>query len=494
MVSHILRQRAEYEDMRNAYESDRSYLFSSNASSDESYRQRTSDSERSYQTAATAYSDHSHVKRPSIRQYETCRGRIEGPPVHYFPEKQPFASPAASSTSVDTYASTVPSEEALIEDLDHFHLPEYTAQHYDTAIPATPSDFSELFPSHRRLAIRHDDSTLDGNLNLRIDTEVHASGRRCDMTLFHLRMHDLKERQFSLRRYCRDSGREVCHSLLKTAKPKAVPEKRPGFQRSLSNALNNFLPKSPETKTPTMSSLKRNDSGYGSMHVGDFDDDDEDEDLTPTPDESKPQHHMTHTMKLEFSNYAQLDVTRAGAKASKRYEFNYWGVSYSWKRIVQRKHDGSAPKVSFHLVRASSEEVLAYILPVSLSPSEAREEEAKGGWIAPCTMWIADERIVRSGKDVADVVVSAGLMALVDNTIRDRFQSKQEKPSILPKVEYVGPKRLINEMFRPNHRSAQSYKTADSRSSSRPSTSHGYPGHANAGTGAGSRLSSYGSR
>jgi len=488
MVSHILRQRAEYEDMRNAYESDRSYLFSSNTSSDESYRQRTSDSERSYQTAATTYSDQSHVKRPSIRHHETCNGRIERPPVHYFPEKEPFASPGASNTSVDTYASTVPSEEALIEDLDHFHLPEYTAQHYDTAIPATPSDFSELFPSHRRLAIRHDDSTLDGNLNLRIDTEVHASGRRCDMTLFHLRMHDLKERQFSLRRYCRDSGREVCHSLLKSAKPKAVPEKRPGFQRSLSNALNNFLPKSPESKPSAMSSLKRNDSGYGSMHSGDFDDDDED--LPPITDESKTQQpQMTHTMKLEFSNYAQLDVTRAGAKASKRYEFSYWGVSYSWKRIIQRRHDG-VQQVSFHLVRAGSEEVLAYIIPISLSPSEAREEEAKGGWIAPCTMWIADERIVRSQKDVSDVVVAAGLMALVDHTIRDRFHSKQEKPSILPKVEYVGPKRLINEMFRPNHRS-QSYK-ADSRSSSRPSTSHGYPNHAAAV--AGSRMSSYGSR
>jgi hypothetical protein len=108
-------------------------------------------------------------------------------------------------------------------------------------------------------------------------------------------------------------------------------------------------------------------------------------------------------------------------------------------------------------------------------------------------MWIADERIVQSQKDVADVVISAGLMALVDNTIRDRFQTKQEKPSILPKVEYVGPKRLINEMFRPNHRS-QSYKTTDSRSSSRPSTSHGYPGHAAAAATAGSRLSSYGSR
>lgn len=390
MVSHVLRQRAEYADMRNAYETDRSYL-SSNASSDDSSRGKRSDSERSYQTAVTTYSDDTPLKRPSIRHHETCQGRIERPLVRFFPEKEPLASP---TTSVETYASTVPSEELLVGDLDQFDLPEYTAQQYDSAVPATPSDFSELFPSHRRLTIRHDDSTLDGNMNLRIDTEVHASGRRCDMTLFHLRMHDLKERQFSLRRYCRDSGREVCHSVLKTQKPAAEKQKRPGFQRSLSSAFNSMLPKS-DTKTPTMSSLKRNDSGYGSMHSVDFD-----EEPAPTSDETKAQQHMTHTMKLEFSNYAQLDVTRLGQKAGKRYEFDYWGLNYAWKRIVRKKH--GSDEVSFHLVRAGSEQVLAYIMPIALSRSEAREEEEKGGWIAPCSMWIADERVVRSQKDVSE--------------------------------------------------------------------------------------------
>lgn len=388
MASHVLRQRAEYANMRNAYESDRSYL-SSNASSNDSYRQRTSGSDRSYQTVTTTYSDDTPLKRPAIRQHETCHGRIERPLVRFFPEKEPLESP---KTSVETYASTIPSEEALVDDRGEFDLPEYTAEQYDTVIPSTPSDFSELFPSKHRLTIRHDDSTLDGNMNLRIDTEVHAGGRRCDMTLFHLRMHDLKERQFSLRRYCRDSGREVCHSVLKTQKPVVV--KRPGIQRSLSNALSSMLPKS-DTKVPTMSSLKRNDSGYGSMHSVDFDDE-----LLPVVDEPKSQQHMTHTMKLEFSNYAQLDVTRVGAKASKRYEFDYWGVDYAWKRIVQRKHDGV--ETCFHLVKTGSEEVLAYIVPIALSRSEARDEEAKGGWIVPCSMWIASEKIVKSQKDVSE--------------------------------------------------------------------------------------------
>jgi hypothetical protein len=388
MASHVLRQRAEYANIRNAYESDRSYL-SSTASSDDSYRQRTSGNDRSYQTATTAYSEDAPLKRPVIRQHETCHGRIERPLARFFPEKEPLASP---KTSVETYASTVPSEEALSDGLGEFELPEYTAEQYDSVVPATPSDFSELFPSDRRLTIRHDDQTLDGNMNLRVDTEVRASGRRCDMTLFHLRMHDLKERQFSLRRYCRDSGREVCHSVLKTQKP--VVEKRPGFQRSLSNALSSMLPKS-DTKVPTMSSLKRNDSGYGSMHSVEFDDE-----PLPVVDERKGLQQLTHTVKLEFSNYAQLDVTRAGAKSGKRYEFDYWGVNYAWKRVVQRQHDSVVTR--FHLVKAGSEQVLAHIVPVALSRSEARQEEAKGGWIAPCSMWIDDSSIIESQKDVSE--------------------------------------------------------------------------------------------
>lgn len=84
---------------------------------------------------------------------------------------------------------------------------------------------------------------------------------------------------------------------------------------------------------------------------------------------------------------------------------------------------------------------------------------------------------------ISSVIVSAGIMALVDNTIRERFQSKQVKPSILPKVEYVGPKRLINEMFRPGR--SHSYTT------SRPSTSHGYPNSSQQTHSASTRQSSY---
>lgn len=396
MASHTLRQRAEVDNIRYAYESKSGKLSSyhsasSSSGSERSYRQQRSDSDRSYQTQPTEYSGSSD-KRPSIRSYDTCEGRVERSPDRFFPEKEQQASPRTSS---DTYASTVVSEdeEEIPEDIPEYALPEYIARPYDSGVlPATPSDFSDLFPSHRKLTLRHDDSTLDGNMNLRVDTDVLIGGRKRDMTLFHLRMHDLKNREFSLRRYCRDSGREVCHSVQKHQKP--IAEKRPGFQRSLSNALNSIRPRS-EARTPTLASLKRNDSGYGSMHSVDFD-----QKERPRSAGNATEQATNHTVKLEFSNYAQVEIKRTGTKANKRYDFEYWGVDYSWKHVARK--DNHTKQVSFALFRSGSEQPLAFIVPVPLSRSQAHNERKKGGWIPPCTMWISDSKIVNSQKDVSE--------------------------------------------------------------------------------------------
>ncbi|KAK4499115.1 hypothetical protein PRZ48_009627 [Zasmidium cellare] len=460
MAVHQLHHRRELCDMRNAYDSDRS--FHSDRDSDRSYQRSQSSSDKSYSTQPTIYSATSS-KRPPRVHYPTCDNEYESPP-RYFADRPPQQSPRAS---VETYASTVPSEEDLPQELPEYEVPEYTARPYEShAIPATPSDFSELFPSHRRLSIRHDDSTLDGNMNLRVDTEVTMhGGRRCDMTLFHLRMHDLKDREFSLRRYCRDSGREVCHSA---RKPQKQPEsKRPGFQRSLSNALSSMRSKS-EHKTPTLAALKRNDSGYASAHSSiDFDRDDRPSTHHGAPKAEQP--IDPNSVKLEFSNYAQVDLKRTGNKGSKRYDFEYWGAHYSWKRVVRK--ESQTKDVSYHLVKTGHEKVLAYVMPSPLTPSQAEEEQNKGGWVPPCSMWIADESIVRGQKDVADVVIATGLMTLVDDAIKTRFHSQDSKPMLIPKlgVEYVGPKRLINEMFKREGSGQHSRQS----SSSRPSSSTG---------------------
>jgi hypothetical protein len=369
---------------------------------------RSDNSDRSYDTAPTEYSD----RRPSLMHSETCHARIQGrgrEADYFVPQHQADRYPQPPPrSSVDTYAST--SEEDLVDELDD--MPDYDVPTYRheplacDAIPTTPRDFGDLFPTSKRLSIRHDDSTIDGNMNLRVDTQVEERGhRKQNYTLFHLRMQDLRTRQFSLRRYCRDSGREVCHSTRKYQKPAA--EMRPVLQRA-STALASLVKS--DSRPSTAAGLKRADSGYdsvqGSVHA---DDDDDDQD---TPRESRPKSVgfskgraliPTNTIKLEFSNYAHVDVKRRGAKSYKKYAFEYWGHNYSWKRIVKKEGREQHESVSYYLVRDDNDkEPLAHICPVRLTHEEAHEEAACGGWIPPCYMRVTDEDILHSDSDISE--------------------------------------------------------------------------------------------
>ncbi|KAI9839171.1 MAG: hypothetical protein M1819_003164 [Sarea resinae] len=409
--------------------------------SDSSMSSAQSDSsDHSRSTAPTHYST-----RPSLQHYETAVSTLyakrDGGDHDFVTDPKPtdsYGSYAASVPSIDDERREYPVQEAA-----DYRQEAFTSE----AVPSTPPCFADLFPSSRRLLIRHDDSTEDGNMNLRVDTEVPISkGRNQDITLFHLRMHDLKEREFSLRRYCRDSGREVCHTAQKYQRP-AV--KRPSLHRSVSYALASLRSKS-ENKTTTLSSLKRQDSGYDSM--------------SEEEDESKPKSKPmsvspTNTIKLEFSNYAQVDVKRRGTKISRHYDFEYWGYNYTWKRETRK--DGDFEEVSFHLIRGGTAKSIAHIVPEPLTPAQAREESAKGGWVPPCSMWISDPEVFGGLTDVADIIVATGLVSLVDDSIKRRFQQKRSLQLVLPvpmktpfkkNVDYIGPKRLIDEVF--NRRSS----------------------------------------
>jgi hypothetical protein len=287
-----------------------------------------------------------------------------------------------------------------------FEVPEYTIneQAKSSLRPSTPSDFAKFFPSSRRMYIRHDDTTYDGNMNLRVDTEDLSSRKKTYVQLFHLRMHDLKKMQFSLRRYERSSGREVCNSKRKFAHTQA--DRRPALARTVSNALSNIRAAKPEFKrtnsvvsthssksSRSSKSFKRQDSGYGSSHE---DEEDAVYVMSKTVDLQEP----TNITKLEFSNYAQVEVKRKGAKSSKRYDFEYWGHAYTWKRVVEK--DGEGKAVSYHLFRNDGGPAVAHIVPEMLSPSQMRAEKAAGGWIPPCSMWISDESVLASRSEVAE--------------------------------------------------------------------------------------------
>jgi hypothetical protein len=367
--------------------------YNTDTSTSSSGSRHSDESQNSESTAPTQYSS---SPRPSIQhaasdlpiyskhQYDTS------PCTTYYPR-----------SSTETYASTVASTEELCEEPEAYD-PEYEVPEYREVVesnlrPSSPSDFADFFPTTKRMYIRHDDTTYDGNMNLRVDTETRKKGA---VQLFHLRMQDLKKREFSLRRYERASGREVCHSSRKYTKPAA--DRRPALTRSVSSAFASI--RKPEFKRTNSglsqhshksSKARRQDSGYAS-------DEEFEAEIENFMSEkrSKQIPIPTNTTKLEFSNYAQVEVKRRGAKSSKRYEFEYWGHTYTWKRVTQKDGDGKA--VSYHLYKGDGAHAVAHIVPEMRSPSQIRDEERAGGWVPPCSMWISDKSLLEAVTDVCE--------------------------------------------------------------------------------------------
>ena len=324
-------------------------------------------------------------------------------------------------SSVDTYASTTVSDEEMdvgssldsssmgCSDHEIPPLPVYRREIVNLDVrPATPREFAQLFPSLNRLSIRHDEFTPDGNMNLRVDT-VAPGPRGSTVQLFHLRMHDLAKRDFSLRRYCRDSGREVCNAKRQYVEL-GSSDGRPTLQRSVTTALRTLSgAKPPFGRRGSGGSLFRRPSLSSSSGR---DHDDQDDHFAgafghaldsakhgPPAQKAAPKPRATNTIKLEFSNYARVDVSRRGSRRAKRYEFQWWGHRYSWKRVAE-KHLGI---VAFHLVRdGDSASPVAHIVPETRSPNQIWADEVAGGWIPPCHMYISDTGVIDAMTDVAE--------------------------------------------------------------------------------------------
>ncbi|KAE8371954.1 hypothetical protein BDV26DRAFT_112994 [Aspergillus bertholletiae] len=311
------------------------------------------------------------------------------------------------------------------------------------AIPSNSSSFGKLFPSSRRLLIGHDDTTLDGNMNLRVQTLApRRDGYQQAVILFHLRMYDLYSREFSFRRYCRNSEREVCHSARRPISS-GGPNKRPGFQRSLSSALAGLRPSSSGDRSAHISKHKRQDLGQKSAREED------DEDFDGQDSRDKP---LADAIMLEFSNYAHVEIKRRSAGLSKRYEFEYWCTRYQWRR--EHRRDGDLHEVAFHLIDLQTSKTIAHLVPEILTPMEAVEEQAKGGWVPPSSMWISEDSVYEKMPDVADMIVVTGLMVLVDDSIRRRWHSRKHGQLMFPvpsswtrSMEFMGSRRLLSEVF-----------------------------------------------
>ncbi|OQE38939.1 hypothetical protein PENCOP_c007G00161 [Penicillium coprophilum] len=276
------------------------------------------------------------------------------------------------------------------------------------AIPSTPSSFAPLFPSSRRLLIRHDDATIDGNMNLRVDTPVHLrDGSQRDVILFHLRMYDLFSRKFSFRRYCRDSGREVCHSARREVVP--AQERRPALRPSWSSVLAGFRPGSSGGHCPPNGELKRQDSGLGAGYAHGNGPAAREEVVKGMTEEVELEEEkegqcalpiLGETVLLEFSNYAHVELRRKGPGSTKKYEFEYWSTKYQWRREVRK--EGDLHEVSYYLVDTRTSKTIAHLVPDTLAPLEVVEEESKGGWVPPSSLWISDPEVYKTMPDVAE--------------------------------------------------------------------------------------------
>ncbi|CAG8954808.1 hypothetical protein HYFRA_00004733 [Hymenoscyphus fraxineus] len=424
--------------------------------------QRSDDSQDSQSTAPTSIND---SPNSTYDTYNSTPERFTSRPEY---RTSPSMTYFARS-SVETYASGASEEEELFLEPESYESdPDFDVKEcrevVDTDLrPTNPGDFAEYFPSTNRLFIRHDDTTYDGNMNLRVDTEGISSKET--IQLFHLRMQDLKKREFSLRRYERSSGREVCHSSRKYVKSAA--DQRPALTRSVSNAFASI--RKPDVKrTNSIMSNKsqkstagviRQDSGYG----GSFHEDDTEIADFMSELKLKSPSIPTNTTKLEFSNYAQIEVKRRGSKNNKRYEFHYWGFKYTWKRVAEKYSGGKS--VAYHLHKGEGP-AIAHIVPELRSPAQIQRENASGGWVPPCSMWISDESVVEALGDVPDVIIATGLITLVDDCIKQRFNSKAKHTHthsvgvpLTPlkyDMEFVSPKAMVEHMFKRTNSSGSS--------------------------------------
>jgi hypothetical protein len=309
-------------------------------------------------------------------------------------------------------------------------------------------------------------------------------------------MYDQRDRDFSVRRYGRDCGREVAHVKRKVAKtpPPSPPlsmsiARRPALQRSVSRAFNTIRGKPGNSDGGSnIKPVQRTDSGYKSASDPDDNDDDDDDDDDSNLDQLHDQGHdneaegdarkarrssrgsssgssfrrrskskaASNACTLEFSNYAHVDLQRRGGRASKKYEFSYWGKSYAWRRSLAA--DGE--HVTFRLVNKATGNEVALIRPDSLTAEAAALDDAIGGVVPPCSMYIHDspaDPVNSSNCDVADVIVTTGLVALIDDCLKRKYKTTRTVELTLPTrktmgMEYVGPKRLLEEIFSSHRR------------------------------------------
>ena len=197
-----------------------------------------------------------------------------------------------------------------------------------------------------------------------------------------------------------------------------------------------------------MKQPRRQDSGYESDDAEDLERELRDFTLGSEVKADIP----TNVIRLEFSNYSQVEVHRHRSEHGKQWDFDYWGDPYSWKRELKVDSDESI--YTYDLINMRTGEEVAHILPDKLERHQARMEEEQGSWIPPSSMRIKDKTL---SCDLADVVISTGLIVLTDDCIKRRWHSSDSARLHAPLAgadDYLASEEIVDRVF-PRHASDQ---------------------------------------
>lgn len=82
---------------------------------------------------------------------------------------------------------------------------------------------------------------------------------------------------------------------------------------------------------------------------------------------------------------------------------------------------------------------------------------------------ISNQFMITDSKKTFSVVVATGLMALVDDCIKERWQTKKTHHlPVLGDVEYAGARAFMQRVFSPRRSSSESYQQASPLSYASP--------------------------
>lgn len=266
------------------------------------------------------------------------------------------------------------------------------------AIPSTPKNFSQLFPSYDTLFLHLNNEAEDDNITLSVATAT-SEGIRPLVQLFCLKLQDIRRREFSLRRYHRSSKREVCHT---SRVHRRHVRKRTRVRRSISNSISSIHSMSSGRRSSAssrMSSQVSSSSGAGSEAFQSNSIPARNENFLHRPSSPEP----TNQIKMTFSSHTHVDLFRKGKGFGKRkyYKFDYWGTKYHWRRRIEDGPFGVV--IQYSLYEVPGQSLLAQIRVQQVEEVEGHDPNVFRGWLPHARMRIVHEKIIFSGSKRRDI-------------------------------------------------------------------------------------------